>query len=239
MALFAGTSGWAYKEWKPAFYPPGLPQARWLEHYATVLPAVEINATFYRMQSPETIAKWRKAAPDSFRFATKIHRAITHARVLAPNDDRQAFIDNYFESISALGIALGPVLLQLPGGRTRDLESLRALIGALPKGILFAFDFTDESWNDIEVLNELASGGGTACYSDRNGDAPDSLPPGPIGYVRMRHPRYTDEQRERWRDLLDREAAGRDVYVFTKHEGVETEDSHGGVGLSLWLNEHA
>lgn len=45
MALYVGTSGWAYKEWKPDFYPADLPQKRFLEHYATRLSAVEINTT--------------------------------------------------------------------------------------------------------------------------------------------------------------------------------------------------
>jgi uncharacterized protein YecE (DUF72 family) len=45
VSLHVGTSGWAYKEWRPAFYPEGMPQARFLSHYASVLGACEINAT--------------------------------------------------------------------------------------------------------------------------------------------------------------------------------------------------
>ena len=43
--LYAGTSGYAYPAWKPAFYPPDLPAARFLEHYASRLACVEINYT--------------------------------------------------------------------------------------------------------------------------------------------------------------------------------------------------
>jgi uncharacterized protein YecE (DUF72 family) len=74
MALYVGTSGWAYKQWKPGFYPEGLPQARFLEHYSTALNSCEINATFYRRQAESTFEKWARAVGDEFRFTTKAHR---------------------------------------------------------------------------------------------------------------------------------------------------------------------
>ena len=52
MALFVGTSGWAYREWKGGFYPEDLPMSRFLEHYARELGACEVNATFYRLAKP-------------------------------------------------------------------------------------------------------------------------------------------------------------------------------------------
>ena len=35
--LFAGTSGFAYPQWKPEFYPPKLPAKQFLQHYASRL----------------------------------------------------------------------------------------------------------------------------------------------------------------------------------------------------------
>lgn len=32
--IHVGCSGWAYRDWRERFYPPRLPQTRWLEHYA-------------------------------------------------------------------------------------------------------------------------------------------------------------------------------------------------------------
>jgi len=57
VALFVGTSGWAYKEWRGAFYPRDLPQTQFLPYYASILSACEINATFYRLQSESTLAR--------------------------------------------------------------------------------------------------------------------------------------------------------------------------------------
>ena len=55
--LYAGTSGFAYPSWKPDFYPPKVPQKKFLEHYATRLNAVEINYTFRRTPSARTSAR--------------------------------------------------------------------------------------------------------------------------------------------------------------------------------------
>ena len=49
MPLLVGTSGWQYRDWRGAFYPPGVPLSRWLDHYAAAFPTVENNGTFYRL----------------------------------------------------------------------------------------------------------------------------------------------------------------------------------------------
>lgn len=52
-----GTSGWRYASWRGAWYPPGLPQRRELEHLASRLRTVEINGSFYALQRPESYAR--------------------------------------------------------------------------------------------------------------------------------------------------------------------------------------
>ena len=61
MALFAGTSGWAYPTWKPGFYPAKLPARRFLEHYATRLSSVEVNYTFRKLPTEAQLAGWLAA----------------------------------------------------------------------------------------------------------------------------------------------------------------------------------
>jgi len=61
----------SYAEWQPAFYPPGLPNSRFLHHYATAMGACEVNATHYRIPSAATVAGWAEAVPKEFRFAVK------------------------------------------------------------------------------------------------------------------------------------------------------------------------
>jgi uncharacterized protein YecE (DUF72 family) len=233
--LYVGTSGWAYREWKPDFYPSDVPQKRWLEHYCSELGACEINATFYRLQSPDTFEKWSSAAPEDFRFTTKAHRRLTHSKSIALDEDRRPFFDAWVASVRQLGPRLGAVLFQLPPYRSRDDEALNGLIAALPDGLHAAFEFRHDSWNGPEVESRIGEAGGTVCVSNTNGEVPDSLPPGPLAYVRLRTERYSPEARAGWLALLRRESIERDVYAFAKHEGIPTDDEFGGVGLARWL----
>ena len=61
-----GIGGWTYPPWRANFYPPGLPQAKELEFAARQFGAIEINATFYGRQSPQSWANWAKAVPDGY-----------------------------------------------------------------------------------------------------------------------------------------------------------------------------
>ena len=80
--ILAGTSGFSYKAWRGPFYPAKLPAKGMLAYYAEHLPIVEINNTFYRLPKAETLADWRAQVPDTFRFAVKATRRITHLKRL-------------------------------------------------------------------------------------------------------------------------------------------------------------
>lgn len=233
MTLYVGTSGYAYREWKPAFYPADLPQRRFLEHYARALGACEVNATFYRLQSDETLRGWAAAVPDDFRFAAKAHRRLTHARAWPRAGDD--FLAAFVRSLSNLGDKLGVVLWQFPPYRARDDDALAGLTGALPPGLPCAFEFRNDSWRGVE--DTLARAGHAVCVSETGGRVPDALPPGPRAYVRLRAERYGARERDGWLELLTSEARARDVYVFAKHEGIPAGDPYGGVGLAAWLHE--
>lgn len=235
MSLYVGTSGWAYKEWKPGFYPAGVPQAKFLDHYATVLTACEINATFYRVQPASTVDRWRERTPESFRFAAKAHRRLTHTKEMAPNEEMRAFIDEFYASLNPLGPRLAAVLFQFPQFRKRDDAGLSSFLAALPPEVHFAIDFRDDSWDDPAVEAAVAGSGGTVCLSEWEGRAPKRLPEGPIGYVRLRSERYEDSEREALAALLREEASHRPVFAFAKHEGTAPTDPAGGIGLARWL----
>src|SRR5215472_7906065 len=82
LPLLIGTSGWQYRDWRDAFYPPGVPASRWLEHYATQFSTVENNGTFYRLATREIFADWRSRTPDDFVMTIKASRYLTHIRRL-------------------------------------------------------------------------------------------------------------------------------------------------------------
>ncbi|MGH2753911.1 MAG: DUF72 domain-containing protein [Actinomycetota bacterium] len=236
MGLFLGTSGWAYKEWKPEFYPADLPQRRFLEHYAGVLSACEINNTFYSVPSESTVTRWAAAAPPGFRFSTKAHRGLTYMKTLAPDEGRLQFVRDFYKVVGGLGDKLGAVLFQPHPRRKRDDDDLDGFLRAVEGGPPFAIDFRHESWDTDDVRKVVADAGGTVCYTEWSGEVPDALPPGPIAYVRLRSQRYEEGARAAWKALLNTEATGRDVYAFSKHEGIDALDAYGGLGLARWLN---
>jgi uncharacterized protein YecE (DUF72 family) len=239
VTLHVGTSGWAYKGWKPDFYPPKLPQARFLEHYATLLNACEVNNTFYRLPAATTFDKWATVGSDRFRFAVKAHRALTHRKAVAPEARTREFMAEFVGKCSTLGPRLGVVLFQFPLFTERDDEGLTKFLEALPPGAAYALEFRNPDWDATDVAEKVAAGSATVCLSDRSGEPPDALPPGPIAYVRLRKERYTDEERKGWLDLFTREARSRHVYAFVKHEGGPANDPNMGVALARWMVEHA
>lgn len=239
MTLFVGTSGWAYPEWKPEFYPKDVPQRRFLEHYSSQLSACEINATFYKEHEREVVERWAQEVPPHFRFAIKTHRALTHGKAIDLDGPRGERLRTFLHSIQPLAERLGPLLIQLPAYRKLDLDGLRTVVDALPSGQRFAFEFRDDSWNDPAVIDTITARGGTVCLSDKGGEVPLELPRGDFAYVRLRAERYPRNKRAAWRKLLERESGARDVYAFTKHEGVPAGDPFGGVGLAQWLERYA
>jgi len=235
VSLYVGTSGWAYPKWKPGFYPEGLPQKRFLEHYSTRLSACEINATFYRIQSPETMQNWRAATPDGFRFAVKAHRMISNVRDLSPSTERRDILGEFVASLADLRDKLGALMLQFSARVPEERSDFAGLLDALPAEIPFAVDLKHESWRVPEIEEIVFAKEGTLCVSDYEGVAPDALPAGRVGYVRLRAEGYDDRQRDAWATLLQKEAKERDVYAFVKHEEGPPDDPHTGVGLAQWL----
>jgi uncharacterized protein YecE (DUF72 family) len=126
-----GTSGWRYPPWRGAFYPPGLPQRRELEHLSRLVTSIEINGTFYSLQRPESFRTWAAETPEDFLFAVKGPRFVTHLKQL---HDPRTPVANFFASgVLALGPKLGPVLWQLPPRMRFDPGRLGAFLALLPR----------------------------------------------------------------------------------------------------------
>jgi uncharacterized protein YecE (DUF72 family) len=151
--VHVGCSGWNYAHWRDRVYPKGVPQSRWLEHYATLFDTVEVNATFYRLPRREAVARWVEQTPPGFIFAVKASRYLTHMRRLT---DLGGGIERFYERIEPLvrSPKLGPVLWQLPANFHRDDKRLASALEALPEG-RHCFEFRHESWFAPEVYELL------------------------------------------------------------------------------------
>lgn len=215
--LFVGTSGFAYKEWKPEFYPADLPQRRFLEHYASVFPSVEINATFYRMPTAKVLEQWLTETPESFTFTLKASQRITHHRRLKDADEEVSYFLNVART---LGDRLGAILIQCPPNLKHDQERLETFVAGLPgKPYRFAFEFRHDSWAIDEVFELLASNGCAWCVSDTAEKPAPMRTTTSFAYLRLRGIDYDEEALQRWfaatSEVLDR---GDDAYVYFKHE---------------------
>ncbi len=216
--LFAGTSGFAYPNWKPDFYPQKLPQKKFLEHYATRLNSVEINYTFRRNPSPTTVQNWVEQTPEPFLFCLKAHQRITHIQRLK---DAKQPTEFFLRSIDPLRVKkrLGVVLFQLPPNFKCDVEVLGSFLGELPRGPRFAFEFRHESWHDEAVYRVLAKHNACFCLAESEKlEAPEVITADFV-YFRLRKSEYTAEDRqviwEKARELLEQDKT---VFLFFKHE---------------------
>jgi uncharacterized protein YecE (DUF72 family) len=144
-----GCSGWNYAHWRERVYPKGVPQRRWLEHYATLFDTVEVNNTFYRLPKRESVAAWVEQTPPDFLFAVKASRFLTHMKRLT---DMGQGVERFYERIEPLAASpkLGPVLWQLPETFHRDDERLAFALERLPPG-RHCFEFRHPSWFAADV----------------------------------------------------------------------------------------
>lgn len=181
MALLIGTSGWQYRDWRPGFYPEGLAQGRWLEHYAQRFATVELNSTFYRLPSQQTFATWRQRTPEDFVFAMKASRYLTHIRWAAPAEP----VARLLEAATGLGHKLGPVLLQLRDTVRADSAALDEVLSRFPQGVKVAFEPRHPSWFTDRTLAVLASHDAALCLADTPRRKEPWWPSASWGYVRF------------------------------------------------------
>jgi uncharacterized protein YecE (DUF72 family) len=125
-----GISGWRYGPWRGTFYPKGLAQRRELEYASRKLDTIEINGSFYSLQTPDSYRMWRDATPQGFVFAVKGGRYITHMLRLR---NVRAALGNFFASgVAELREKLGPFLWQFPPNFRYDAERVETFLAMLP-----------------------------------------------------------------------------------------------------------
>ncbi len=126
-----GISGWRYGPWRKDFYPKGLHQDSELAFASRAVNSIEINGSFYSLQTPERYVSWRDETPDDFVFSVKGPRYITHVRRLKEIDEA---IANFFASGPLLlGDKLGPFLWQFPPNMKFDQARFAEFFERLPR----------------------------------------------------------------------------------------------------------
>jgi uncharacterized protein YecE (DUF72 family) len=219
MRVRAGTSGFSYKEWKGPFYPPKIKPNEMLRYYASRLPAVEINNTFYRLPTAAQLREWRLQVPDTFRFAVKAPRRITHVKRLEGCAEDVRYLTTALEELRPL---LGSILFQLPPFLRVDVPRLAGFLEHLPSGLKAAFEFRHDSWFVRDVFDLLTARDFALAQSEDDERSVAGLPwTARWGYLRLRKSVYGDADLDAWCGRIG--AASLDeAQVFFKHEDKAT-----------------
>ena len=223
MTVLVGASGWQYSSWRGVFYPHELPQARWLEHYASSFRTVEVNNTFYRLPGRDAFEQWAQRTPADFVMAVKASRYLTHVRRL---QDPEEPVGRLMKAAAGLGPKLGPVLIQLPPDLRARPDDLDRTLSSFPAGTRLAVEPRHDSWFGGELEAVLRSHDAALCLADRY-----SRPVTPLwrtaswGYLRLHegrgaaHPCYGRTALKSWANrLAELFDAADDVYVYFNND---------------------
>jgi uncharacterized protein YecE (DUF72 family) len=210
-----GTSGFQYPEWKGKFYPADLSAKKMLPYYAEHFGTTEVNYSFRRIPSRETLAKWDEATPAKFKFSFKAPQRITHFARLVDCDE---ILRVFLEAITSIEKKLGVVLFQLPPQFKKDAARLEAFLKIVPKQVRSAFEFRDESWFEDEIYSILRRYNCALCIAESEDLATPPVSTANFGYLRLRREDYTAAQLKKWAAFVGDQSEWGEAFIYFKHE---------------------
>jgi uncharacterized protein YecE (DUF72 family) len=234
-----GVGGWDFDPWRESFYPPKLAKTKQLGHMAGRLTAVEINATYYKLQKPELFERWAKAAPEDFRFALKGSRFCSNRKILAlAGEAVERFCG---QGLIELGDKLGPILWQFMATKRFEPDDFRAFLALLPRrhaGVTLrhAVEPRHESFRDPAFVAMARAAGVAITFADSDEFPGFADLSGDFAYARLQRSRevatgYPAAELDKWAEVAKAWARGespadfayvveppvpraRDTYVF-------------------------
>jgi uncharacterized protein YecE (DUF72 family) len=226
--VHVGIGGWDYDPWRGTFYPPGLPKARQLAFASRALTAIEINATFYKLQRPELFERWAADVPDGFVFSIKGSRFCTNRKLLG--EGAEAIARFCGQGFTRLGPKLGPILWQLAATKRFEPEDIAAFFALLPREqdglpLRHVIEAPHESFRDARFAALARDAGVAICVVDEGGPAPpDDGATAPFAYVRLKNSReeepcgYPPAELDHWAERARRwtadPGAPRETFLF-------------------------
>ncbi|MEO8724529.1 MAG: DUF72 domain-containing protein [Acidobacteriaceae bacterium] len=213
-----GTSGWNYKHWVGRYYPDKTSAAKMLARYIEDFDTVELNNSFYKLPKPETMRAWRGAVPETFVFALKASRYITHNLKLK---NPQNALDKFLPIAEMLDKKLGPILFQLPPKCKVNVERLDEFLSLMPRHHRYAFELREPSWMCAPAYDVLRKYNAALCIFEIAGyHAPLELT-ADWTYVRLHGPggkyqgNYSDPRLQQWaRQLRKWRGSGVASYLY-------------------------
>jgi uncharacterized protein YecE (DUF72 family) len=184
-----GIGGWTYPDWRGGmFYPKGLRQADEQAYATRAVGMIEINATYYKLQKPESFATWREVAPPGFLYSLKGSRFITNRKVLAtagealPKFLNQGFVE--------LGDKLGPIVWQLAATKRFEADDLAQFLAMLPRthegvALRHAIEVGHESFACAGFVDLARKAGVAIVFSEADNRVPVADRTANFAYLRM------------------------------------------------------
>lgn len=207
-----GTSGFSYKDWKPAFYPKDLPAKDFLAHYASKLACVEVNNTFYKRPDKKVLEAWAAKVPASFRFVFKASRYFSAGPGLK---NAQKPLAEFFALLEGVGKKLGLLLVVWPPHVKKDLSLLTDFMDASPKGKRVVMELRDPSWKSDDVLDAMKTRDVAWCVTESDEAPLDLVSTASWSYFRLRKSKYDKKALAAWSERL---STIQDAYVIFKHD---------------------
>jgi uncharacterized protein YecE (DUF72 family) len=162
--LHLGTIGFSYNFSKGKFYPNKTAQKNYLDYYSSQFNSVEIDSSFYRIPTPQTVENWRKQVPEGFLFSLKFPQIITHMKMLK---ECQYETNVFLERANLLGKKLGPLLLQFPPNFSKEhLSDLEIFLQKLPTNHRYAVEIRNKSWLNQEFYSVLKANNAALAWTD-------------------------------------------------------------------------
>ena len=217
MKILAGTSGFAFKEWKGPFYPADLKDDGMLAYYASRFPTVEINNTFYQMPKEKVLLAWAEQVPAQFSFAIKASRRITHFARLKP--ESAELVEYMVRATAVLAERAGPILFQLPPNLKKDVDLLRGFLERLPEGRRYAVEFRHATWFEPLIFDALRDHNVALVAIEQDDFTSPVEATATWGYLRLHRLDYTAAQLADWARRVSG-GAWKEAYVFFKHDHV-------------------
>jgi len=183
-----GIGGWVFPPWRSNFYPDGLAQKSELEYASRQLSAIEINATYHRLQKPASFAKWRDATPPGFVFSVKGSQYVTNRRVLGEAGEA---IGRFMASgLSELGPKLGPIVWQFATTKAFDPTDFGDFLKLLPakldgQALRHAVEVRHPSFMTPEFLALVRRHGIATVFADSDKYPSFADPSGGFVYARL------------------------------------------------------
>lgn len=220
-SIYIGLSGYSYKAWKGLnrFYPATLKQSDFLAYYATRYNTVELDGTWYRLPSVDTVQAWVQDTPETFVLSPKAHRQITHFKRLTP--EALPILESMLQRLAPLSKRqkLGPILVQLPPNFKADLTRLSTFLTALPPLHRWAIEFRHSSWHAAEVEALLRRHGVAWAAVDTDENEAQHRNTADFAYVRLRRSTYGLKDLQGWADRIKEKLQnGIACYVYCKHD---------------------